>query len=144
MGLGSNSEQRCLQGSKKGNPVKLFLPHKTLEEWSVSEKADLQDGKLLVKDGSTSYPVEPGVHFLKLVSGEDTKQLVGRVKRTAQLVALQAEHFADSCIVGDAAYEVVEGYVTEVQAVSQPAKVEGRKKASPEADLLAAFILDKL
>ncbi len=124
--------------------MKLFLPHKTLEDWMVSEKADLQDGKLFVTEGKASFPVAAGVHFSKLVSGEDTQGLLGRVKTTAQLSALEAEHFQDSCIVGEAAYEVVEGYVTEVQ-VAPAAKGDAKKKTgSPEADLLAAFILDKL
>ncbi len=124
--------------------MKLFLPHKTLEDWMVSEKADLQDGKLFVTEGKASFPVAAGVHFAKLVSGEDTQGLLGRVKTTAQLSALNAEHFQDSCIVGEAAYEVVEGYVTEV-AVVPAAKSDPKKKtSSPEADLLAAFILDKL
>ena len=124
--------------------MKLFLPHKTLEDWMVSEKADLQDGKLLVTEGKASFAVAAGVHFAKLVSGEDTHALLGRVKTTAQLATLNAEHFQDSCIVGEAAYEVVEGYVTEVATVPA-AKGDAKKKAgSPEADLLAAFILDKL
>ena len=124
--------------------MKLFLPHKTLEDWMVSEKADLQDGKLLVTEGKASFSVAAGVHFAKLVSGEDTHGLLGRVKTTAQLAALNAEHFQDSCIVGEAAYEVVEGYVTEVATVPA-AKGDAKKKSgSPEADLLAAFILDKL
>lgn len=125
--------------------MKLFLPQKTLEEWALAEKADLSDGKLIVAEGKTSHPVTSAVHFHKLVSGEDTQGLLGRVKTTPQLAALNAEHFADSCIVGEAAYEVVEGYVTEVQA-PPVAKTDGKKKGagSPEADLLAAFILDKL
>lgn len=124
--------------------MKLFLPHKTLEDWMVSEKADLSDGKLVVSEGKTTHPVSAAVHFSKLVSGEDAQGLLGRVKTTAQLSALKAEHFQDSCIVGEAAYEVVEGYITEVQA-APAAKGDGKKKTgSPEADLLAAFILDKL
>ena len=124
--------------------MKLFLPHKTLEDWMVAEKADLQDGKLLVTEGKATYPVAPAVHFAKLVSGEDTQGLLGRVKTPPQLAALKAEHFQDSCIVGEAAYEVVEGYVTEV-TVAPATKADAKKKTgSPEADLLAAFILDKL
>lgn len=124
--------------------MKLFLPQKTLEEWALSEKADLVEGKLLVTETKSSHSVAPAVHFSKLVSGEDTQGLLGRVKTSTQLTALNAEHFADSCIIGEAAYEVVEGYVTEVQAPA-PAKPDTKKKTnSPEADLLAAFILDKL
>lgn len=124
--------------------MKLFLPHKTLEDWMVSEKADLQDGKLFVTEGKASFPVAAGVHFAKLVSGEDSQGLLGRVKTTAQLTALNAEHFQDSCIVGEAAYEVVEGYVTEVHTAPTAKGDPKKKTGSPEADLLAAFILDKL
>jgi hypothetical protein len=125
--------------------VKLFLPQSTLEEWATTDKADLADGKLVVREGPSSHPVTPAVHFNKLVSGEDSHGLVGRVKTITQLGELGAEHMADSCIVGDTAYEVAEGYVTEVVVAAAPPKGEAKKKSgSPEADLLAAFILDKL
>jgi hypothetical protein len=123
--------------------MKLFLPQKTLEDWATADKADLQDGKLVVKDSKTAHPVSPAVHFQRLISGDDEEGLLGRVKTTAQLEALGAEHLADSCIVGEVAYEVVEGYVTEVQAAQSKADPK-KKSSSPEADLLAAFILDKL
>lgn len=124
--------------------MKLFLPQKTLEEWALADKADVQEGKLIMKDEAGTHPVSSAVHFNKLVSGEDTHGLLGRVKTTVQLATLNAEHFADSCIIGEAAYEVVEGFVTEVVA-PPPTKTDAKKKtASPEADLLAAFILDKL
>lgn len=124
--------------------MKLFLPQKTLEEWALDDKADLAEGRLVVKDGKSTHPVTPAVHFLKVVSGDDVNGLLGRVKTSDQLAALSAEQFSDSCIVGEAAYEVVEGFVTEVTAAA-PAKADPKKKtASPEADLLAAFILDKL
>ncbi len=123
--------------------MKLFLPEKTLEEWSISEKADLVDGKLVVKETNSSHPIIPAVAFSKMITGDDTHSLVGRVKTSTQLAALGAEHLQDSVILGDTAYEVVPGYVADV--VVAVAKPEGKKKAtSPEADLLAAFILDKL
>ncbi len=124
--------------------MKLYLPQKTLEDWVTADKADLQDGKLVVKESKTAHPVSPAVHFQRLISGDDEKGLLGRVKTTAQLEALGAEHLADSCIVGEVAYEVVEGYVTEVQAAAQSKADPKKKSSSPEADLLAAFILDKL
>jgi len=125
--------------------VKLFLPQKTLEEWSMAEKADLQDGKLVVKEGgASSHPATSAVHFVRVVSGEDTQGLVGRVKTQAQLQQLGAEHLADSALLGDTAYEVAEGYLTEVQAPAAPKGDPKKKAANPEADLLAAFILDKL
>lgn len=126
--------------------MKLFLPQKTLEEWSSGEKADLQDGKLVVAETKASHTVTPAVHFVKLVSGVDQSQLVGRVKTMSQLDQLGCEHMMDSVILGEAAYEVTPGYIAEVAAPPAAAgKGDGKKKAtSPEADLLAAFILDKL
>lgn len=68
--------------------MKLFLPQKTLEEWALADKADLADGKLVVKEGNSAHPVSSAVHFQKLVSGEDTHGLVGRVKTSEQLTGL--------------------------------------------------------
>ena len=124
--------------------MKLFLPETTLEEWSMSEKADLVEGKLVVKESNSSHPVVPAVSFVKTIEGADAKSLVGRVKTAVQLADLGAEHLQDSVILGDTAYEVVPGYVADVVLPAAP-KQEAKKKAtSPEADLLAAFILDKL
>ena len=119
--------------------MKLFLPQTQLEEWALADKADLQEGKLVVTAEKVSYPAVAGVHFIKLITGKDDKKLVSRVKTQPQLEEMGAEALADSVILGETAYEVVPGYVTEV-----PTPKPDKKKGSPEADLLAAFILDKL
>jgi hypothetical protein len=121
--------------------MKLFLPQTQLEEWALGDKADLKDGKLVVMaEGGASFPAVPAVHFVQLVSGEDTHKLVAKVKTEAQLESLGAEQMADSVILGESAYEVVPGYLTEVATVPRPAD----KKPSNETDLLAAFILNKM
>lgn len=108
----------------------------------MAEKADVRDGKLVVAGGQGSCPVASAVHFQKVVSGNDEKGLLHKVKTGEQLKALGAEHMADSVVLGETAYEVTEGYVAEVQL---PARAEAApKKPSNEADLLAAFLLDKL
>ena len=126
--------------------TKLFLPQTTLEEWALSDKADIKDGKLVVaEEKDASYPVTPAVHFLRLVSGVDEKKLLQKVKTQPQLEGMGADHYADSVILGETAYEVAPGYLAEVPTPKPEAKpLDPRKKASPEADLLAAFILDKL
>jgi hypothetical protein len=125
--------------------MKLFLPQTTLEEWALEDKADLQDGRLVVQAEQGAWPVTPAVHFLQLVSGEDDKKLVARVKTEAQLGELGAEHMADSVLIGDSAYEVVPGYLAEV-APPEPVGTRAayQVKPSPEADLLAQFLLNKL
>ncbi|MBN1209614.1 MAG: hypothetical protein JXB05_32495 [Myxococcaceae bacterium] len=121
--------------------MKLFLPQSQLEEWALADKADLKDGKLVVMvEGGASFPAVPAVHFVQLVSGDDTHKLVAKVKTETQLASLGAEQMADSVIVGETAYEVVPGYLTEVALAPRPAD----KKPSNETDLLAAFILNKM
>ena len=125
--------------------MKLFLPQKTLEDWSGSEKADLEDGKLVVRETRSTHTVVPAVHFVKVISGTDAHQLTGRVKTMKQLDELGAEHMMDSVLLGETAFEVVPGYVADVPAPAPAGKGDSKKKPiSPEADLLAAFILDKL
>jgi hypothetical protein len=122
--------------------VKLFLPQTTLEEWAADEKADLQ-GDELVLDDQSRHLLIPAVHFKSVISGEDDEKLVAKVKTQEQLHALSAEHLMDSVLLGDTAYEVAPGYVTEVE-VEPIADDPSTKKGSLEADLLAAFLLDKL
>jgi hypothetical protein len=116
--------------------TRLFLSQTQLEEWVLADKADLQDGQLVVSGESTRVPVVPAVHFVKLVSGADEHTLVAKVKTEPQLQGLGAEQMADSVLLGEAAYEVVPGYVAEVAAPP--------RKDTSEADLLAAFLLNKM
>jgi len=118
--------------------VRLFLPQKTLEEWAIEEKADLKDGKLVMAQETGGYVVKPAVHFLQVVSGEDERKLVSKVKTEEQLKKLGAEQVAESVLLGETAYEVAPGYVAEVPTGGPP------KKPSSETDMLAAFLLGKL
>lgn len=115
-----------------------FLPEAVLEEWSVAQKADLQDNRLVISEDKTEIPLVPAVHFSQLVSGADRAKLLSKVKTRDQLKTLGAEQLHDSVVLGEAAYQVVAGYIAELG----PAKREG--PTTPDAELLAAFILDKL
>ena len=123
--------------------MKLFLPQAQLEEWALEDKADVKDGVLVVTGEEGVYPVTPAVHIVQLVTGEDANDLVAKVKTEAQLQALGAEQMADSVLLGDTAYEVVPGYVAEVPLSPSDAG-SGDGKPGSEADLLAAFLLNKM
>jgi hypothetical protein len=120
--------------------ARLFLPQKVLEEWALAEKADVKDDRLVVSKESGSFPVFPGVHFIKLVSGVDEKKLLAKVKTHEQIQRMGAEHMAETVILGETAYEVVPGYIAEVPTAARQAK----KPGSTDTDMLAAFLLDKL
>ena len=120
---------------------KHFLPQTTLEEWALNDTADVKEGKLVFAADQASYPVTPAVHFRSLATGSDDQKLLEKVKTDGQLQKLGAEHMAESVLLGDTAYEVVSGYVVEVQAGKA---ADAKKSANPEADLLANFLLNKL
>jgi len=123
--------------------MRLFLPQAQLEEWALDDKADIKDGVLVVTGEEGVYPVTPAVHIVQLVTGEDANDLVAKVKTEAQLQSLGAEQMADSVLLGETAYEVVPGYVAEVPLPpSDAAPADG--KTGSEADLLAAFLLNKM
>lgn len=125
--------------------AKLFLPQSTLEDWALNDKADLRDGKLLVNGERTPYHVTPAVHFARLVSGNDEKKLVSKVKTLEQLQELGVEQMMDSAILGESAYEITSGYIAEVPLAQPRADGAGKQsKVSPESDLLASYLLDKL
>ena len=123
--------------------MRLFLPQAQLEEWALEDKADVKDGVLVVAGEEGVYPVTPAVHIVQLVTGEDTRGLVAKVKTEEQLKSLGAEQMADSVLLGETAYEVIPGYVAEVSlSPSEASTVDG--KPGSEADLLAAFLLNKM
>jgi hypothetical protein len=123
--------------------IRLFLPQAQLEEWALDDKADIKDGVLVVAGEEGVYPVTPAVHLVQVVSGEDSQGLISKVKTEEQLKSLGAEQMADSVLLGETAYEVVPGYVAEVPLSPSDAG-SGEGKSGSEADLLAAFLLNKM
>jgi hypothetical protein len=124
--------------------ARLFVPQGKLEEWALEDKADIRDGRLTIAAEKATFAVLPAVHFTKLVSGTDDKKLLRKVKTQDELQKLGAEHMADSVLLGDTAYEVTSGYLTEVPAPAKAAAGPAKKGVTPEAEALAAFLLDKL
>jgi hypothetical protein len=89
--------------------ARLFVPQEVLESWLTNGRAELARDTLLL-DGQR-FQVANAVRFLaEVAGGGDGLALAGRVKTQAQLQQLAAEHSGESVIVGDNAYQVLEGY----------------------------------
>ena len=85
----------------------------------------------------------PRHYFEADVGGSgDPHGLLGRVKETASLAAMGAEHYMDSVLLGDSAYKVTPGF-TGVPIVEAPAGAKGTEK-NEDRELLARFLLDNL
>lgn len=125
----------------------LFMSQTQLEEWALSEKADLREGHLVVPGASQPFVVVNAVHFAKVVTGTDDQKLLNKVKTEAELQKLGGEQMSDSVILGETAYEVVTGYLLETGEAGEPAaaaRSPGGKATTTETSLLADFLLGKL
>lgn len=112
----------------------VFIAQSTLQEWADLGKVRLEDTTLHLLKEQRSVVLKPAVRFTKLTVGdEDTFGLLGKVKAAEQLKAMDAEHYMDSVICGDLAYEVVEGFLGDLQAPKRPAPAAPPAASAPKA-----------
>ncbi len=120
----------------------LFVSQAMLDSWAGQGKIDFVGNvmTLLAGEGKgRSYALEPAVRFMKVLGADaDPNGLVQKVKSVAQLREIGAEPVGDSCILGDMAYEVQQGFLAEAAALkaaatAQPAVRDGEKAPAAPA-----------
>jgi hypothetical protein len=113
----------------------LFVSQAMLETWAEQGKIDFAGNVLTLLAGEgkgRSYALDPAVRFLKVLGQDhDPHGLVHKVKSCAQLRDLGAEPVDDSCILGDAAYEVQPGFLAEGAALQAAASARPNPSPSP-------------
>lgn len=111
---------------------RVFFPQEALDQWLEEERITLEGETMTLIQEGQQFQLETAVRFLtEVAEGGDELQLVGKVKSIAQMGELEAEHCADSVVLGDNAYEVVEGFVGElVQADQDVAEAQGDSLAN--------------
>ena len=135
---------------------RLFWPQEMMDEWIIDEKASIEDDLLTIIDENMTYRLSQAVHFVADVGdGSDQHSLIGKVKELSALQKMGCEHYMDSVLLDDSAYEVVQGFtgIPVVDQLQQPAqkKSSGAKgqtdslgDENDDRDLLANFLLDNL
>src|SRR5688572_8107541 len=129
---------------------RLFVPQQMLDQWLSEDRVEVQGEVMITKPEGQKLTLATAVLFKSEVTGtEDQHELIGRVKDVEQLAAIGAEHYADSVILGDNAYQVVEGFagtpiiednVAIGHSLATAARAAtGDRIASGEIDLLARF-----
>ena len=92
--------------------VRFFISQDVLDGLVTAEQATLDGEQLVVASRNLQAQVEPAVYFLREVEGNpDPNGIVGTVKTEEALALRGADHFRKSVILGDSAYDVVEGYL---------------------------------
>ncbi|MCK9521888.1 MAG: hypothetical protein M0R76_02445 [Proteobacteria bacterium] len=134
---------------------RMFWPQAQMDEWVLDEKAVIADNVLSLHDDPLKYALHQALHFVADVAdGTDPHQLVGKVKEVQTVLEMGAEHYMDSVILGDAAYQVVQGFTgvpifepataPSVSNISQAVKKQTGDAEQDERELLANFLLEKL
>ncbi len=139
---------------------RLFWPQEMMDEWVVDEKAVIEEDVLTIVEEQKKYRIRQAVLFVTDVGdGQDSHSLLGRVKEVETLVSGGAEHYMDSVIIKDSAYQVVQGFtgVPVVNRTAQAAatgikgdniagavKTRAGETDSDDKELLANFLLNNL
>jgi hypothetical protein len=130
---------------------RVFFPQAALDEWITEDRVDLKHDELTIKSESRRYKIIEAIRILReATSSSDPHELLGKVKSKAFLEELGAEVLESSMIIGDNAYDVVQGFVgapigsfaehlREMPPDSRPAP-----GIMSDEDLLAAFLASKL
>lgn len=90
--------------------ARLFISQERLDRLTAEARVVLVGDALELPALGARFRLQPAVHFLTLVAGED-QALLGRVKTAAQLLELGAELVADSVLCGESAYQCESGFV---------------------------------
>ena len=96
-----------------------------MDEWLGDEKALIEEDVLTIIEDKMKYKLSQAVHFVADVGdGDDAHKMIGKVKEVSTLEEMGSEHYMDSVIIEDSAYEVVQGFtglplVDEATAASQ-------------------------
>jgi hypothetical protein len=93
---------------------RVFLPQQALDRWLGQGRVGLVDDLLSIPPGGRRFQLVSALRFMAEVAGNDDPHgLVGKVKSLEQVQALNGEHYSDSVILGDNAYQVIEGFLGE-------------------------------
>jgi hypothetical protein len=146
----------------------LFVPQSVLDRWSEQGRIEVDGNVLTILGEQKSFALTSAVRFIKMEAGEDSAGLLAKVKTTDALKQMGAEHYMESVILGENAYQVQQGFLADANALrraaaaSQPAPKPGQVPAAAanpasgaagqgkqgetkeEQDMLEAFLLENL
>jgi hypothetical protein len=127
---------------------RVFFPQQALDQWLDQGHVALADDELFIPAAGRHFRLRAGVRFMADVADTgDPHSLVGKVKSLDDVNAMQGEHCADSVVLGDSAYQVIEGFLGEVLAATSPAEddvpndppAEALSELDPLSQLIARF-----
>ena len=115
---------------------RVFFPQACLDQWGVEGKIELTSTELVILAEGRRYEISEVVRVVVEVTGaEDPHGIVGKVKSKAELETMGAEILENSMIIGDNAYDVVQGWA----GASVPASEDLAAASKSDEEMLARF-----
>ena len=91
---------------------RVFFPQPVLDQCLVDGSIEISGNEMTILAENRRYRVAEAVHVMKEVTGSpDQNDLVGKVKSKLFLEELGAELLEGSMIIGENAYDVVQGWL---------------------------------
>jgi hypothetical protein len=91
---------------------RVFFPQSAVDQWGIDGKIDLVAGELILLADGRRYKVEEAIRVVTEVTGaNDDRKIIGKVKPKRALDEIGAELLENSMILGDNAYDVVQGWM---------------------------------
>jgi len=137
---------------------RVFFPQQALDSWLEQGRIALVDDEMTLKPDGQRYRLTSAIRILaEVAEGTDPHDIVGKVKTIEQIASMGGDHQADSLVLGDNAYQVVEGFLGDAHEENgrsiAPAigtslagaarAATGEKASSDDANPLMRFLLGK-
>jgi hypothetical protein len=101
----------------------LFVPQTVLDKWSEQGRIQVDGNVLTILGDGKHFALTSAVRFMKMEAGEDQAGLLHKVKTTDALKQMGAEHYMESVILGEVAYQVQQGFLADAHALRRAAVV---------------------
>jgi hypothetical protein len=135
---------------------RVFFPQQALDSWLEQGRIALVDDEMTLKPDGQRYRLSSAIRILaEVAEGNDPHDLVGKVKTIEQISGMGGDHQADSLVLGDNAYQVIEGFLGDTHddaeqdaaignsLASAARAATGEKASSDDANPLMRFLLSK-
>jgi hypothetical protein len=135
---------------------RIFFPQAAFDQWIIDESVEVRGTELTIVSEARRYVISEAVRVVAEVSGTpDKHELVGKVKARQALEELGAEILEDSMIIGENAYQVVQGWLGKPvgafdEHLNSPERVKAKAKRldtafseeepTTDEDLLTRFV----
>ena len=92
--------------------ARLFISQDRLDNWAAEDRVKVEGDRMTLSGDGRAFKIATAVRFMEVSGGgEDVSALVGKVRTIDQLEAEGGEHYMDSVIIGDTAYDVQQGFL---------------------------------